>query len=192
MRLSREVRGPMSAGVGVAEERQRELEFLAQDGDRALDAGRAAGRQRPVDRPADEDALGTERTGDGDVEAAAHAAVDPDLGPAADGRDDLGQHVDRGRHPVELARAVVADDDRVDAVLDGQPGVLGGQDPLHHERQRRPGPDRREVGPHEAAMHRPVLERDGHPSAARPWLAGTSVKLPSAGRTKPARRSRSR
>ena len=53
------------------------------------------------------------------------------------------EHVDRGRDPVELARPVVADDDRVDAVLDGEAGVLGGQDALEHERQRRPPADRR-------------------------------------------------
>ena len=59
------------------QQRQRELELLAEDGDRPLHPGRSTRRQRPVHRPPDEDALGTERTGDGDVEAAAHAAVDP-------------------------------------------------------------------------------------------------------------------
>ena len=44
--------------------------------------------------------------------------------------DDLGEDVDRGRDPIELPRTVVADDDAVDAVLDGEAGVLGGQDAL--------------------------------------------------------------
>ncbi len=48
---------------------------------------------------------------------------------------------------------MVADDDGVDAVLDGEPGVLGGHDPLEHERERRPGSDRRQVGPHERRFH---------------------------------------
>ena len=102
------------------EERQRHLELLAQDGERALDAGLAAGRERPQHGLADEHAAGAERQRDRDVEATPDAAVDPDLGPAADRLDDLGQDVDRGRDAVELSRAVVADDDPVDAVLDGE------------------------------------------------------------------------
>ena len=54
---------------------------------------------------------------------------------------------------------MVADDDGVDAVLDGEPGVLGGHDPLEHERERRPGPDRRQVGPDERRFHAGSVEQ---------------------------------
>ena len=51
------------------------------------------------------------------------------------------QDVDRRRDPVELARAVVAHHDRVDAVLDSEVRVLLGEDALQHQRHRRPRPD---------------------------------------------------
>ncbi len=79
------------------EQSEREGELLAQDRDRTLDAGGATGGQCPIDRPADEHALGAERAGDGDVEAAADPAIDPHLGPPADRTDDLGQDVDGRR-----------------------------------------------------------------------------------------------
>ena len=76
-----------------------------------------------------------EREGDGDVEATAHAAIDPELGPPDDGAGDLGERVDRGRHAVELTPAVVAHHDAVDPVLHREVGILGGQDPLDDQRQ---------------------------------------------------------
>ena len=133
--------------------------------------------------PADEDAAGTERQGGHDVETAPDPAVDPDLGPAADGLDDLLERVGRRDGPIELAGAVVRDDDPVDAVLDGETGVLVGQDALEHERQRRPAPDRREVRPGQA----PVEVTSGGCRSRRPrrapWAAwsgpSSSTKLPS-------------
>ena len=112
---------------GRPEQAQRQLEFLAQDRQRALDAGLATGRQRPEDGPPDEDAARPERQCDGDVEPAADAAVDPDLGPTVDRRDHLGQDVDRSGHAIELAAAVIADHDAVHAVVHRQAGVLRGR-----------------------------------------------------------------
>ena len=122
----------MSASRGA----RARAQLLAQDREGTLDAGRTAGGQRPVGGLAEEDAARPERQGDGDVEARPDAAVDPDLGPSGDRVDDLAEDVGRRRDPVELARAVVADDERVGAVLDGEARVLGGQDPLQDERQR--------------------------------------------------------
>ena len=90
-------------------------------------------------------------------------------------------------------RAVVADDDRVDAVLDGDRGVLGGQDALEHERQRRPAADRREVVPGQpdlglALEHGDPAGVDAEPRAS----AVASAKLPRPVSSKPERRSRSR
>ena len=45
----------------------------------------------------------------------------------------------------------------VDAVLDGETGVLGGQDPLEHERQGGPRSDRGEVAPRQARPE-PVVD----------------------------------
>ena len=141
----------MSCRPRRPQEGQRDLELLAEDRQRPLDAGLATGGERPQDRPADQDAPGAERQRDRDVEATADAAVDPHLGPAVDGRDDLLQDVDRRRNAVELAGSVVRDDDRVGPVLDGEACVLGGQDPLEDERQRRPASDRRRCRPRPAS-----------------------------------------
>ena len=114
--------------------------------------------------------------------------------PAVDRGDDLGEHVDAGRDAIELARAVVADDDAVDAVLDREPRVLGGEDALEHDRQRRPAPDRGEVGPGQGPRHGRGPAAAG-PSAVGPtgrWVGRRSTKLPSDGSSKPDRRSRSR
>ena len=68
------------------------------------------------------------------VGAAHHAAVDDQLDAPADGVDDLAQAVERRRRMVEVAPAVVGDVDRVDAVLDGELGVLRGLDALDDQR----------------------------------------------------------
>ena len=71
-------------------------------------------------------------------DAAPNAAVDPDLRSARrrPRRPPPGRR--SARDPVELAGAVVRDDDRVRSVLDRQHGILGGHDPLEHERQAGP------------------------------------------------------
>ena len=61
-------------------------------------------------------------------------AVDQDLGAAADGLDDLRQHVHRAAAMIELAAAMVGDVDPFDAVIDRDPGVLGGGDALDRQR----------------------------------------------------------
>lgn len=61
-----------------------------------------------------------------DVGPAPDARIEVDRDPAGGGGDDLGQGVERGRDRVELAAAVVRDDDAVDAVREGQVRVLGG------------------------------------------------------------------
>ena len=89
----------VGAGDGArgrrAEERHRDLELLAQDGQGPGDPGLAAGRERPQDRAADQHRARAERQRDRDVQPASDAAVDPDLGTAGDGVDDLLEDVDR-------------------------------------------------------------------------------------------------
>ena len=86
---------------------------------------------------ADQHRVGAEREGDRDVDAAADAAVDQHRAAAGDRVDRLGQGVGGGAHAVELAAAVVGDDDARRPVLDRERRVLGGQHPLDEDRQAR-------------------------------------------------------
>ncbi len=58
----------------------------------------------------------------------ADAAVDVDGDLALGDSDDLGEGVEGREGAVELAAAVVGDDDAGDAVLEGEEGVFGGGD----------------------------------------------------------------
>ena len=73
---------------------------------------------------------------------------------------------------IELAGAVVRHDDPGHPVLDREAGVLGGEDPLEHDRERRPCPDRREVRPRQAAIERPpggCRSRRRDPPSCEAW-----------------------
>ena len=84
-----------------------------------------------------------------DVDAAADAAVEQHLAAVADRVDDLGQRVEARGDAVELAPAVVRDDDAGGAVVAREDGVLGGEDPLDHEREARARGQPLEVAPRE-------------------------------------------
>ena len=88
-----EVSGRDIRRCGRTQEGQRKLEFFPEDRDSALDARGATSGQRPQDRPAEQDALCTQRPGDRDIEAATHAAIDPHLGSTLNGADDLSQDI---------------------------------------------------------------------------------------------------
>ncbi len=92
---------------------------------------------------------GAEREGLDDVGAAPDAAVDEHLDAAVDRLDHLGQDVDRRRDPVELAPAVVGDDDPRGAVLAREHGVLAGQHALDEQRHAGFAGDSLEVVPRE-------------------------------------------
>src|SRR6202008_3747710 len=80
------------------------------------------------------------------------AAVDVDLGTAADGLHHLRQHADAALAVVELAPAVVRYVDALDAVPERDPGVLGGGDALEDERDLVLGLEAGHVGPGEAGL----------------------------------------
>ena len=122
-------------GRGAAAERQGELELVAEQAEDPTGALRSGGGEAPEGGPPDQHGVGAERERDRDVDAAADAAVDEDRGPAVDRLDDLRQRVGGGEGAVELAAAVVGDDDPGGAVLDRQLGVLGGQQALDEDRQ---------------------------------------------------------
>src|SRR5207249_10013250 len=100
------------------------------------ETGRAAGREAPEDRTPDEHGARAERERLQDVRPAPDAAIDQDLDPTRDLVEHLGQGVEAGLRPVELAPAMVRDDDGGDTVLDRKMRVLGGHDALEDERKR--------------------------------------------------------
>ena len=96
----------------AADELQGELDLGPQQLEHPRGALLAVDREPPERRPADEHGARAERERLDDVGAAPDAAVDEHLDPPVDRLDDLGQRVDRRRDAVELAAAVVRDDDR--------------------------------------------------------------------------------
>src|SRR5437879_6208139 len=111
----------------------RRLQLGAQELEHALDAGLAEGAQAPEVRPADAHRARAEREALDDVGAAPEPAVDQHRDAAAHGFDDLGQGVDGGAAAVLAARAVVGDDQAVEAVFHAQRRVLVRQDALDED-----------------------------------------------------------
>src|SRR5664279_2887106 len=101
--------------VGVAAEGHRQLELVGEHLEAARDA-LLAHRAEPVDEGAtDHRPARAERPGLQDVLPRADAAVHPDLDLRADRVGDRRQCADARRRAVELATAVVGDDDRIGA-----------------------------------------------------------------------------
>ena len=82
-----------------------------------------------------------------DVGAGANAAVQHYRDTPPDGLDDRRERIHRRDRAVDLAPAVVGDDDPVHPVLDGRDGVCGVQDPLEEDRQSCSVPQECEVVP---------------------------------------------
>ena len=108
-------------------------------GEREAVGVRAADEHRPC---AERDRL--ERVG-----AAVDTAVEEHRDPVADRLDDRRQRVERRDRAVDLAAAVVGDDDAVDPVLDGRPRVVGVEYALEQDGQLRKAAEERQVGPGE-------------------------------------------
>ena len=107
--------------------------------------------------------------------------------PAVDRLDHLGQRVDRRRDAVELAAAVVRDDDRGGAVLAREPRVLGGERPLQDDGQ---------TGERRRSARRRAHVTDGEIGSSAVTASGRRCRAPSRPSScwivKPVRRSRSR
>ena len=112
------------------------------------------GGQRERLQAPDADGVGAVRDRLEHVRAAHEAAVDDDLGASGDRVEDLAQDLDRRPRVVELAATVVGDVDRLDAMLDGQLGILGALDALEDERQAATLADAREPVPGQSAPAR--------------------------------------
>src|SRR5262249_54491025 len=128
---------------------------------------------------ADADKVGARRDRLDDVGAAAERAIDQDLRAPGDGVHDLGQYLHGAAAVIELPPAVVGDVNPVHAVIERNPGVLGGRNALDDERNLDPPLDpldRRPVEPglERAALHTPAA--GGHESLGNVALAPAVVR----------------
>ena len=139
--IARPILAPQEIGAELVEARaadlaHHEVDFLDKDVDRLLDPGQAAG-SRPIERrTAHEAEIGAEAQRDQDVGAAADPAVEQQGQLVADRRLDRRQHVERARRLVELAAAMVRDQDAVAADLDRAQRVGRAHDALDHQGAR--------------------------------------------------------
>ena len=101
-----------------AEQLHRPDRLLAEQLAGARDPALATGHQPVQVGASDEHGPGADRDRGDHVGAAEDPAVDVDLGAIADGGRDRRQLLERRRRAVELAAAVVRDDDRVGAGVD--------------------------------------------------------------------------
>ena len=111
-------------------------------------------------RPADEHRVGAERQRLEGVAARADPGVEEHGHLVADRLDDRSERVERRDRPVDLTAAVVRDDDAVDLVLDGKPGVARALDPLEQDRAVPVRADERQLLPAQAGVLEDARERD--------------------------------
>src|SRR5207302_1540206 len=91
-----------------------EVDLAAEDVDDLFDARNSADDGAVKGWPAEEHELGAEAEGDEDIGAAPDPAVEHHRHLVADRRLDRGQSLERSRRLIELAAAMVRDNDPVD------------------------------------------------------------------------------
>src|SRR5579859_3909096 len=101
----------------MAAEPEGQIELGDEVREELAHADLAAGRERVGVRPADADRARAEREGLERIRAAADATVEEHRDPAGDRGHDPGQCVERRDRAIDLAAAVIRDDESVDAVL---------------------------------------------------------------------------
>src|SRR5262249_19815375 len=116
--ISRPVVAPQKIGAELIEARaadltHHEIDLADEDLDRLFDAGQSAGSGAIEGRGSNKAEIGAEAERDQDVGAAPHAAVEQQGEPVADHGSDRRQHVERTRCLVELAPAMIGDEDAV-------------------------------------------------------------------------------
>src|SRR6202167_167521 len=120
-----------------AAERERAVDLAPEEFERPEDAILTRAGDAPKLRAADQNRARAERQRLDDVDAPPEAAVDEHRRAAADRFDDAGQRANRGDRAVELAPAMVGDDDAIGAVFDRLARFARMQQALD---QKRPAP----------------------------------------------------
>src|SRR5438876_1599153 len=118
----------------ATEEAEGAVDAFAEDLEGTGGAGFAGSTETVGISAADEHGAGTEAKGFDDVRAAADSAVEQDFGLASDGGDDFRQNAKGWRNGVELAAAMIRNDDGGGANVDGAAGVVGGENALRDDR----------------------------------------------------------
>ena len=114
--------------VRAAGEGHRPGEFLLQDFEDTASAGLAECAEPPQRGTSYEDGLCSDGQRFENVGSASKAAVDQHWNFTVEGVDDFRKHFDRGRVAVEIAAAVVGNDDAIGSVLGGKQRVFRRQD----------------------------------------------------------------
>src|SRR2546425_12475388 len=113
--------------------RHRQIQFRPEMIEDGLDSIRAPYGETPKDRPAHEDGFRSEGQRLEDVGPSADASIQVDFRPPGYGSHDVREDVQRPERRIELAPAMVRDDDPRDAMLDRELRVLRGHDALQDD-----------------------------------------------------------
>src|SRR5213080_1269160 len=97
-------------------------------------AGLARDRKAPELRPSDETSLSSKRQRLDHIGATPHTAIDQDGNAPADRFDDRRERRDGGRRAVELAPAMIGNDDAIDPVVDRGLGLCRMKNALEQQR----------------------------------------------------------
>src|SRR6516225_8826952 len=119
--------------VRASAERHREIELLPNDLEHFGDARLTHRAEAEVPRAADVGTLRAEGERLENILPRADAAVHVYLDARSHRGDDRGQRADAGLGAIELTSAVVADDERIGAAVDGAARVVRILDPLEDE-----------------------------------------------------------
>src|SRR5436309_5256182 len=118
----------------AARQRHREIELGHERSEHVPDAVLAADTETVDIRPPDKHGLRTERDRLDDVASRSNPRVEKHRHAVPDGVDDSRQRVERGDLPIDLASAVVAHDQAVDARFGGFCRIVGVQHTLEQDR----------------------------------------------------------
>src|ERR1051326_2339388 len=100
------------------------LKFVAENLYDALDTARARYRQTINIRTADKDCFDAERQSRQHVSSATDAAIEQYRDSPSSGFSDVGKRVNGRGQKIEVAAAVIGNDDAVHTIVDGAAGVL--------------------------------------------------------------------
>src|SRR6516225_3501436 len=139
--IARPVVAPQKIGAELIEARaadlpHHEIDLADEDLDRLFDPGQSAGSGAIEGRASHKAEIGAEAERDQDIGAAPHATVEEQGEPVADRGPDRRQHIERTRRLVELAPAVVGDEDAVATDLQRPQCISRAHDALYDEGAR--------------------------------------------------------